>query len=369
MLQNMFRGMRHGTFSSAAGFSSNRAYFWPVRVLKPYPLRRFFWLNGATVGTGFGMMALYDENLIPLVIGQRVLTAGTNAVQYSEPGIGIAQTLAASGSQSDLSTYTTASATMKKGYLYLIGVENSHGTDASAVSAITASGGGAPTFTSRATTQFNGTLYRTSLWSCVPTADYTGTLDIAFGGVTQTGATWSLIECVGVDTATNDGIVQSATNTGNDTTPTVTLSAFSDARNGVWAVHGSAQNGAATPETNWIETGDVGIATPTSSIETQWRADNDTISTATIASAPWGSIAVELKAGPTPFLVPQGLHYLSLHLNNGTDTMFQNSSANSDIPAACYEQNTLNFGLGRVVVPTVSTSKFIICGFTRRATP
>lgn len=113
--------------------------------------------------------------------------------------------------------------TLVAGRLYLLSIENSHGTNASVVSAITG-GAGVPTYTSRGTTQFNSSLNRVTILSAVPGSDYTGTLTINFGGNTQTGAAWSLIEVRGVNTTSANGIVQFNSSTGTSASASTTLS-------------------------------------------------------------------------------------------------------------------------------------------------
>src|SRR6185369_12852358 len=133
------------------------------------------------------------------------------------------------GSTTDATSYATASVTLKTGVLYLLSVSNTKASAANAVSSID----GGPTFVSRSTTTFApSTAGRISIWSCVPTTDYTGTLTINFGGGnTQTNCGWNLNAFYHVDTATNDGIVQNAVGTGTGTTALATLAAFGSANN------------------------------------------------------------------------------------------------------------------------------------------
>lgn len=221
------------------------------------------------------------------------------AITLMDTGIA-PRNIIASSSSTDATSYTTASVTMKAGRLYLMSVENSHGTTATAVSAITATGGGAPTFTSRSTTQFNGTLNRVSVWSCVPGADFVGTLDIAFGGTTQTGAVWSLNEFNNVDTATNDGVVQQVVSTGNNTMPYASLSAYGSDYNSSFAAVGVGAANAGAPFPAYTELSDTTAATPAQALQTIFQ--NLTVHRTpgeTITSAQWGVCAIELKATQT----------------------------------------------------------------------
>jgi len=133
--------------------------------------------------------------------------------------------LLSTGTTTDASTYTTATVSLVSGLVYLFAIENSHGSDASAVSSITG-GANLPTFTLQTSTQFNAGLNRVTLFSCQPTVNYSGTLTIAFGGVTQTGALWNISSFGAVDGTTNDGVVQAVVNTGDSTEPFANLSTF-----------------------------------------------------------------------------------------------------------------------------------------------
>lgn len=233
----------------------------------------------------------------PIIVDVNANGTTIFTTQANRPRVGVdVKNLTSGGGTTDAMTFVTASVSMKAGRLYLMSVENSHGTSAAAVQSITGSGPGADNpMTSRSTTQYNGNLNRTSIWSCVATTDWTGTITITFASA-QTGCVWSLDEVTGADTATNDGVVQQAVGTGNNTTPTVTLGAFATAENGAYAAHGHAAAAATTPGSGWTELGDATTTTPSQALQTEFRPDNDTSADATIASAQWGSCAVELKA-------------------------------------------------------------------------
>ncbi len=217
------------------------------------------------------------------------VTAALNEDGYSIT----ARNVLASSSSTDATSYAMASTVYRTGCLYLLSIENSHATSATAVSSIT---GGGPTFTSRSTTNFNGTLNRTSIWSAVPTADFTGVLTISFGATTQTGCVWSLNEFRNVDTTTNDGIIQQVVGTGSSTTPLATLAAFSSTDNATFAAHGVGSTSTGTAGTNFTELSDTNAATPAQALQTDWFVGNDTTADETITSAQWGSCAVELNS-------------------------------------------------------------------------
>jgi hypothetical protein len=215
--------------------------------------------------------------------------------QANRPITGITVKNVTSGSDStDGNFYNTASVTLKAGRLYLMSVELSHASSAPLITAIQSTPMSGVSMTSRSTTTFNGGLNRTSIWSYVPTRDWTTALFFNIAA-SVTGIAWSLDEVTGVDTTTNDGVVQQAVGTGTSTTPLATLAAFGSVENGAYAAHGQAAAAATTPGSGWTELADVTAATPPQALETAYRFDNDTTADATITSAAWGSCAIELK--------------------------------------------------------------------------
>lgn len=203
---------------------------------------------------------------------------------------------ATSSSSTDANNYVTGSVTLRAGRLYLLSVENSKGSaTADAVSSVTG-GAGVPTFTSRSTTTYNSNLNRVSIWSAVPLADYTGTLTINFGGVTQTGAVWALNEIIGADPVTNHGIVQQAVGTGNSGTALATLGAFTSTDNWAFGAMAHAAATATTFGSGFSELSDTTAATPAQALETEYRATSDTSVDATFTSAQWGACAVEIQS-------------------------------------------------------------------------
>lgn len=296
-----------GTWGTASLVS-----FLPLFTLEPFVVAKAFWCNGATVGTdsidlGLYRMTNFTTGRLDLIRSTgAVLSAGTTSVVQEVSAWKVAANAAAltTGTDStDATSYTTASVTLKAGRLYLLSIVNT-AASANAVSGIT----GGATWTSRSTTQYNGTAHRVSIWSGVPTVDYSGALAIDFGANTQTGCRWSLNEFSGVDTATDDGIVQQAVGTGTSTTPLATLAAFASANNATFGVNANTSDSTTTPGTGFTELSDDNTATtPASFLQTQWRVDNDTTSDGTIANNPWGACAVEIKADTSPFVIPPAL--------------------------------------------------------------
>lgn len=243
-----------------------------------------------------GGAAIYDSGEVSSVVASGA-TMTHDATQGFVRGVAkAAANIIQNGSSADANNYVTASVTMRAGRVYLLSVENSKSSaTADPISSITG-GGGVPSFVSRATVPYNSSLNRQSIWSAVPTADYTGTLTINFGGVTQTGAVWSLDEYVAIDSTTTHGIVQSATGTGNSGTALATLAALASTDNPVYGAMGHAAATATTPGSGLSELADQTQATPAQALQTEHKVTGDTTVDATFTSAQWGACAVELQA-------------------------------------------------------------------------
>ena len=359
---------------------ANTARFAPLHLLEPFTVAKAFWCNGATVGTDsidIGVYRMTDMSTGRLDLVRStgaVLSAGTVSVVQEVGTWRVARANVTSGGDStDRSSapgYTTASVTLKAGRLCLLSIENS-AASAAAPSAIT----GGPTWTQRATGQYNGTANRLSLYSAVPTVDYTGTIDIAFGA-TQTGCTWVLDEFSGVDTATNHGLVQvTAVATGSGTTPAATLSAFGSANNATFGVQGHAANTTATPGTGFTELADVGTATPAQAIGTEWRVDNDTSVDFTITSAAWACVGAEIKADASAFVIPPATVgspdvYFAMTVSGITATFLRVTASAGISNTVGVLVATTTFPLPSNVTPSppsTATVSFALAGFSSRS--
>jgi len=358
-----------GTWSNA-----NTAVLYPIYLIEPFIVAKAFWANGSTVGTDSIDMGVYL--MTDIVTGRidlirstgPVLSANADVVQASGTWKVAANAAAiTSGNDStDSTTYTTASVTLKAARLYLLSFAN---TAASAAAPSGIAGGG--TWTSRSSTQFNGTAHRNSIWSCVPTVDYVGTIVITFGA-TQTACTWGLNEFSGVNTTTNDGIVQQAVGTGTSVTPLATLAAFGSANNATFGALGNVSDTTTTPGTNFTELSDTNAATPTVCLQTQWRIDNDTTVDGTITSAAWGACAVELKASTDAFIIPPSLPgnpnvYMAMNMSGVTATIRRIVTNAVDGSSAGFVQVVSAFPLpstATAVVPT--TTRMPVAGFSLR---
>jgi hypothetical protein len=362
-----------GTWSSA-----NRLSLFPVALPAPVTVSKMHWVNGATVGTDSVDIGVY--RMTDMTTGRcdlirssgATLSANANVVQ--EVGtwkVAANKAALTTGTDStDTTAYTTASVTLKAGRLYLMSVVNT------AASAAVVSGiAGGPTWTSRATTQYNTTAHRVSLWSGVPTVDYTGTIVISFGA-TQTGARWSLNEFSGVDTSTTDGVVQAVTGTGNSTTPLATLAAFGSANNATFGANANTADSTTTPGAGFTElSDDTTTTTPASFLQTQWQVGNDTTSDGTITSGQWGAIAVEIKADASPFIVPPSMPgnpnvYIGMVISGTTATVLRAGPASGFASLAGIYVLAGNFPLPSTCIPstTVAATPVIpLAGFSSRS--
>jgi hypothetical protein len=142
-----------------------------------------------------------------------------------------------------------------------------------------------------------------------------------------------------VDTTTNNGIVQSAVGTGTSVTPLATLAAFGSANNATFQAHGHAAATATTPGTGFTELSDTTTATPAQALETEWSVANDTTADATITSAAWGAVAVEIKADAGSFIIPPATVgnndiYMAFVCNGTTATFIRNGPSTGLTTAA-----------------------------------
>ena len=214
----------------------------------------------------------------------------------------IASNLTSGSSDSDASSYVTASISPSANNLILVAVSSGFGGNPNVP---TLSGAGM-TWVEIANVNYDpsGTQRTLTLFRSLNASPGSGALTIDFGGQTQARANWIVDEVSGVDTSGTNGsgaVVQSATSsaTGSPTNLTVTLGAFSDAGNGTYGTFGWNNNtSTATPGTGFTELVEVNNAGEDLSIQSQWRNDNDTTVDVTLSASAGeiGGIAIEMKA-------------------------------------------------------------------------
>lgn len=194
----------------------------------------------------------------------------------------------------DASSFTTASITPTANRLIIVVVANRDATTPTPVPTIS---GNNLTYVEIANVAFV-TRRRITMFRAMGASPTTGVITIDMGGDTQENCRWSVYEFDGVDTTGTNGsgaVVQSATNSANAASLTVTLAAFGSTDNGATAGFGKGNTQDTVNETGWTEIHDV--TSEGASIETQWRVDNDTTASASWTTASGtGGIAIEIKA-------------------------------------------------------------------------
>jgi hypothetical protein len=361
------------TPSSGTWWGVLSATYVPLVLPQAYNLQRFWWQNGATVGTDYLTAAIYSvdgSDVLDCVVSSgRILSAGTvNHVQFSGCGV-MAHGITSGTSTTDGTSFVTASVTLKArpGLMYALVFINSKASAAEAATTVQTTGA-ALSFTSR-----NSQLYgastegRVSMWTAVPTADVTDTITISFTG-TQTGAAWALVAFTNVDTTTNDGIVQTAVGSGDSTTPLATLGAFGSSNNATFGLNANLADTSTTPGAGFVELYDINYATPTNCLQAQYTSDNDTTSDGTITSGQWGALAAEIKSlGTTRTLAP-GRYYMAFWCSGTTATMFRTSSVPATAHDGIYGQGALNT-VAYTPVPVALVGTLPNFGITNRASP
>lgn len=361
---------------SSGTHAASRAIFAPFYLPVGYDLQRFWWLNGATVGTDTIQAAVYSvdssNNVDCVVATLPTLSAGTvNQLQFATCAV-VAHGVMSGTSTTDGTSFTTASVTLeaRPGLMYALVFANSKASAAQAASAVSTTGGGV-TFTSRNSQTYGAsTEGRVNMWTAVPTSDVTDTILIDFGGGnTQTGCAWALVAFTNVDTTTNHGVVQTAVGSGNSTTPLATLSAFGSANNATFGLNANLADTTTTPGTGFTELYDINYATPTNCLQVQYSA-NDTTSDGTITSGQWGALAAEIKSLGTTYQLVPGRYYMALWTSGTTATLFRVSSAQNVPPQGVYSQDSLTTGLPLTATfANTNNSVLFIHGITNRATP
>ena len=364
----------------SSGSNASIISYSPIVVPSICRVYRFFWTNASTVGTDYVQAGIYEDVASGpgriLGASPPVLSAGADACQFADATTATGHGVTQGSSSTDGTSFTTASVSLRKGSLYTLFFTNSKASAADAAASID----NGPTFASRQSLTWDtSTAHRSSLWTAVLATDYTGTLVINFGGGnTQTGCAWTLMEWLNVDTTTNDGIVQTATGTGNSTTPLATLSAVGAANNPVLGYQGNA-TGSQTPGTGFAEVTDISYSVPTTAHGLEWGY-NDTTVDATITSAQWGMIATEIKSkyGPNDgFVLNPGRYWLAW-IENGTTATILRSSSSAIVSRqlAGYIEQRTSSGVGAWLPATAtqtspsSVARTIpLSGFTTIASP
>lgn len=225
-----------------------------------------------------------------------------------------AANLTASYSNTDATSYATASVAPGSNRLLLLAVESNTG-DSSTPAAPTVTGNGL-TWVQVASIAYDtgGTRRgRLTLFRAMGASPSSGAITIDFGAATQTVCVWSLDEFAGVDTGGTNGsaaVVQSNTASSAGTSSlSVTLASFADAtNNAAYGAFSKQDNPSSfTAEGGYTTLSDTASTTPKSRLGVEWKVGEDTTVTATAGSTNQGGcVAVEIAMAAAAAALPKG---------------------------------------------------------------
>lgn len=174
--------------------------------------------------------------------------------------------------------------------------------------------------------------WRVTRYRAMGASPSTGAITISHTTAPDQYLSWCLREYTGVVTTGSNGAdaeVQTATNIGDSTTASVTLSAFGDAGNGADAFTVTFGTPTITPESGWT-----GLTADTTghNKRAQWRDDNDTSPSATLSvTQDWAMLATEIAAaGADPIITADSGSVAT----TGTDAGLQHSRVVGADPGA-----------------------------------
>lgn len=210
-----------------------------------------------------------------------------------------ASNLTANYSDTDTTSYNTASVSVTAGDLILVAVTNSKGStpDTPSISGVGTTFALVHATNGIVTYDASGTQRKLTLFYGIVPSTTSGAITIGFGANTQTGCAWAVDKVTGHDSTGT--IVQSAKNNTDAMTPiTVTLAAFASTDNATYGAFAVSGNNDATIGTGFTQLGDATATTPAQVIFTEWKSTNDTSVDCNIGGTPpeAGGIAIEIKA-------------------------------------------------------------------------
>lgn len=196
--------------------------------------------------------------------------------------------------------------------LYLLVVYSQRTSAQPAVPTVTDTGGRGMTWTQVDTIAFG--FARLTIFRSVPTSSGTGSFDVTFAGVTQSGISWGLMSQSQVHLTNNgaDAIVQTATATAESATSVqATLGAFQSSLNGTLFGVGATTDQNVVAEAGYVEITELGWDFTDKGIHSSgFYSAPDTTPSASGSLANWCIIGVELRASivEAPLtIVPGGL--------------------------------------------------------------
>lgn len=188
----------------------------------------------------------------------------------------VATHLITDGTDTDDTSFNTASITPTSGRLLLVAIGSSVGAGSPNIPTLS---GGSLSFTQIRTATVT-TVYRLTLFAFIGKGQ-ASTINIAFAGQTQTACLWTFSEFreAGTDGVNgNGGIVQTAQDVGSSHTSfSVTLGAFSSLLNATYGCVLKVSTNGTTPGDGFTELGEKVVSVPTLSIQSEWKNSNDTL--------------------------------------------------------------------------------------------
>lgn len=231
--------------------------------------------------------------------GQWAAEAGGQTVKFSnfnvKPTSMYPINLTTSGSNTDATSYTTASVTATSGRLVLIWV---YSISASAPNDATVTGSGLSGLTKIGSQIDQASTRKMTLYKAYGTGS-ANTIGIAFSSQTQTGCTWSVVEFPNATDIVQYDLQATAANA---TSLTSTLGAFTDTNNITVGGFGyPLNNNNGSTGDYFIDIGERIQATPNMGIFTEWAPDNRTDVTVDISASSTSivGISAELTSNTT----------------------------------------------------------------------
>ncbi len=212
-----------------------------------------------------------------------------------------ASTLTSGYSTSSATSYDTASISPTGNYLILIAIYG-YRLQPGVAPAISGVSGNGITYVQIASIEYKTTDTVLWLYRGMASSPSTGAITISFStGCDSIG--WVVSEFSGVDTSGTNGsgaVVQSATNSANGQSLTVTLSAFGSSNNRPFGCFSQALNpNLLSPETGYTELAETGDTADHKSVNSQWHSTSaDTTVTCNSTGGvdvDMGGIAIEVK--------------------------------------------------------------------------
>lgn len=210
--------------------------------------------------------------------------------------IALTAAVANGASTTDGTTFNTASFTPVVGQVYYVACAPTGVAEAPALNHDGFSDG----FTQIAFSRIGATSRQVTAFRGVATDAVADTVTMTYGS-SQVSALWSVITGTGIDATGTDGansVVQTddANSNVGVTTLNTTLAAFEHETNANLTFVMLGGNSSVTPDGDFAELGDVGIAAGTGTLETQW-ATNQTTCDPSWASTTVAMLSIEIKSG------------------------------------------------------------------------